>query len=97
MVGTPRGAKARFLKAPVSLSAQDVIEITAAASKPETWTSTQPTQGGKPPVESPFDAGEVCKCGGTMVQRERRVDGAKFLGCSRYPKCRRTLPAKGSD
>ena len=37
--------------------------------------------------------GERCGCGGTMVLRHRRADGAPFWGCSRYPSCRRVLPA----
>jgi len=34
------------------------------------------------------------RCGSAMVRRERRSDGAPFLGCSRYPECRgiRDLP-----
>lgn len=35
-------------------------------------------------------SGSKCSCGGTMVVRRRRSDGHKFLGCSRFPKCRRT-------
>lgn len=31
-----------------------------------------------------------CRCGGTWVERKRRSDGAKFLGCSRFPACRAT-------
>jgi hypothetical protein len=32
-------------------------------------------------------AGSTCICGGTLVVRQRRSDGRRFLGCSRYPKC----------
>jgi hypothetical protein len=31
--------------------------------------------------------GSKCICGGTLVVRQRRSDGKRFLGCSRYPKC----------
>jgi hypothetical protein len=30
------------------------------------------------------------RCGSTMVRRQRRSDGAVFLGCSRFPRCRGT-------
>lgn len=32
------------------------------------------------------------RCGETMVVRRRRNDGARFLGCSAFPRCRNTLP-----
>lgn len=32
------------------------------------------------------------RCGSAMVRRERRADGAAFLGCSTFPACRATLP-----
>lgn len=34
--------------------------------------------------------GDACACGGEWVKRHRRSDGAAFLGCSRFPECRRT-------
>ncbi len=34
-----------------------------------------------------------CECGGTHVLRHRRSDGAAFLGCDRFPTCRRSRPA----
>jgi hypothetical protein len=33
-----------------------------------------------------------CVCGAPMVVRARRRDGARFLGCSTFPSCRRTQP-----
>jgi hypothetical protein len=33
-----------------------------------------------------------CVCGARMVVRARRRDGARFLGCSTFPSCRRTQP-----
>ncbi len=30
-------------------------------------------------------------CNAPMVERERRADGHKFLGCSAFPECRRTV------
>jgi hypothetical protein len=41
--------------------------------------------------EAPSGAGAPCTCGGTLLVRTRRADGTQFLGCSRFPKCRRTL------
>jgi hypothetical protein len=38
------------------------------------------------------DTTVVCSCGAPMVARQRRADGAAFLGCSRYPACRHTQP-----
>jgi len=40
--------------------------------------------------------GQGCPCGGTMLVRTRRADGVKFLGCSRYPQCRRTAGYRSS-
>lgn len=33
-----------------------------------------------------------CDCGGTLVPRKNKKTGHQFLGCSRFPKCRRTAP-----
>ena len=34
----------------------------------------------------------ACECGGTLVPRKNTKTGHRFLGCSRFPKCRRTSP-----
>ena len=73
----PRAAKNLMLKQPVTLSAREVIELTVAAHKPATWVDAVPS-GGR------------CGCGGHMVPRTRKADGEQFLGCSRFPTCRRT-------
>jgi hypothetical protein len=41
-------------------------------------------------------AGPVCRCGAAMVERRRRRDGGRFLGCSTFPACRhtRTIPGE---
>jgi hypothetical protein len=75
-VGGPRGVKHWMLGQPSILRSSDVIVLAAAASKPETW--------------APRLVPEPCPCGGQMVPRTRRTDGHVFLGCSRYPTCRRT-------
>jgi Nuclease-related domain/Topoisomerase DNA binding C4 zinc finger len=75
-VGSPRGIKRWLERLPQTLSRCEVTEIAAAAHKPATWSERL----GR------------CPCGGTMVRRTRRADGAPFLGCSRFPKCRRTWP-----
>ena len=75
-VGSPRGVKDWLRRLPVVLSPHEIIEIAAVASKPSTWV---------------IRVGSPCPCGdGTMVERRRRSDGERFLGCSRYPQCRRT-------
>lgn len=80
-VGTPRGTKSWLQSLPSTLSASEVREIAAAAAKPSTWNRVV------------AKAGDRCECGGEIVSRVRRADGAPFLGCSRYPGCRRTWPA----
>lgn len=35
------------------------------------------------------------RCGESMVVRKRHSDGARFLGCSGFPRCRNTLPFPG--
>jgi hypothetical protein len=76
-VGSPRGVKRWLERLPTKLVNREVIEIAAAAHKPATW-SDRPEVGGQ------------CPCGGTVVHRSRRADGRPFLGCSRFPACRRT-------
>lgn len=43
-----------------------------------------------PAGPAPAHAQRSCGCGGTWVERTRRSDGAKFMGCSRFPACRAT-------
>jgi hypothetical protein len=76
-VGSPRGVRRWMLQLPPRLTENDVIAIAGAASKPATWRDVR-------------SAGDTCPCGGTLVERIRRRNGARFLGCSRYPSCRRT-------
>lgn len=92
-VDSPRGVKRWMLAQPAALDAREVLEIAGAAHKPETWTSADPKvrshnvhQAADPAVQ----AGAPCPCGGILVQRTRRSDGTSFLGCSRFPSCRRT-------
>jgi ribonuclease HI len=33
-----------------------------------------------------------CTCGGTLVPRKNKKKNHRFLGCSRFPECRKTLP-----
>jgi hypothetical protein len=71
-----------MLKQPAVLSSREIIELTAAAAKADTWV------GAPVPVSVP----ERCGCGGHMVRRTRKSDGQPFLGCSHFPTCRRTKP-----
>ncbi len=49
----------------------------------------QPFETGAAGRPRPTASGDRCKCGGTVVDRKRGSDGAPFLGCSRFPACRR--------
>jgi hypothetical protein len=40
-------------------------------------------------------AAPICRCGAVMVERRRRRDGGRFLGCSTFPACRDTQPIPG--
>lgn len=33
-----------------------------------------------------------CDCGGIFVERINKATGQKFLGCNRYPNCKKTKP-----
>ncbi len=52
-----------------------------------------PPRDDDPSTSSPPACG---RCGDTMVVRQRRSDGARFLGCSAFPRCRNTLPLTDS-
>jgi hypothetical protein len=45
---------------------------------------------GRPSVPVVGVVEESCHCGGVWIERRRRADGARFLGCSRFPACRST-------
>jgi hypothetical protein len=48
-----------------------------------------------PPAGDGPVAATVCRCGASMVERRRRRDGGRFLGCSTFPSCRHTRPIPG--
>jgi hypothetical protein len=75
----PRWLRAR----PATLTSAEVTQIASVAHKPSTWVKHGEVPSG--PSE-----GGACECGGTLVVRTRRSDGHRFLGCSAYPRCRRT-------
>jgi hypothetical protein len=58
---------------------EEVFTVARAAHRPQTWTA--------PIVPQP---GDPCGCGGELVRRDHAVDGQPFLGCTRFPRCRRT-------
>ncbi len=98
-VGGPRAVKRWLLEHPQTLTARQVIDIQGAAAKPSTWVPERSRPKGnatarKSPraeaAEPDVGVARPCPCGGEMVLRTRRSDGAPFLGCSRFPKCRRT-------
>jgi hypothetical protein len=78
-VGSPRGVKSWLLELPAVLSEREVLAICGAAHKAGTWRDCP-------------GAGQICPCGGTIVERVRHKDGERFLGCSRFPTCRRSWP-----
>jgi len=81
LVASPRSLRSWLLAAPQTLTPRAVTEIAAAAAKPTTWRGTAGRLGAS------------CSCGGTVVLRRRKKDGHGFLGCSRFPSCRRTWSA----
>lgn len=73
----------KWLRAgPAVLTTAEVTTMASVAHKPSTW------QGGK--GRTGVREGDPCECGGTFVARTRRSDGHRFLGCSEWPRCRRT-------
>jgi hypothetical protein len=84
-VGSPRTVKRWLLGRPAALSSDETRAIQAVAAKPGTW---RPTPAASPGVEQDHRRG--CRCGGELVLRHRKTDGAPFLGCSNFPRCRRT-------
>jgi len=96
-VGPPRGVKRWLLDQPTILRESEVLEIAGAAHEPETWTSKpskMASQDARSAQSQPMSPGQTCPCGGEIVDRSRRSDSAHFLGCSRFPKCRRTWPGR---
>jgi hypothetical protein len=96
VVGSPRWVKQWLLEQPVALSSREVVDIAGAATKPSTWTARAQANhrpaSAKAPGRSDMRPGDPCPCGGEVVVRARRSDGAQFLGCSRFPACRRNWP-----
>ena len=58
---------------------EEVHSVARAAHRPETWTA---------PIRP--QAGDPCGCGGELVPRDSAPDRQPVLGCSSYPRCRRT-------
>jgi hypothetical protein len=64
------------------------------ASSVAVATATRPATSGhvQPRGDEGGSSTAPCVCGAPMVVRARRRDGARFLGCSTFPSCRRTQP-----
>ncbi|MEO8293707.1 MAG: NERD domain-containing protein [Actinomycetota bacterium] len=86
-VGSPTGVRKWLLGQPATLTSREVLEIAGAVSKPDTWTGRAAPRTETRTADATI-AGDPCPCGGTFVERERRSDGAPFLGCSTFPRCR---------
>jgi hypothetical protein len=73
-----------------------VLKRGATALSPATFAAALAgLDGGSVPNSAPGTVArekqrEGCSCGGRWVERQRRSDGARFLGCSRFPACRAT-------
>jgi hypothetical protein len=76
-VGSPREVRNWMLAQPGVLTSSQVINLASAINRPATWRDS-------------VSAGAECSCGGTVVARIRKRDGEPFLGCSNFPRCRRT-------
>lgn len=72
----------------VATAAERIGGTAASVTSPPSEQSSEPTSPPRRSHEAP--AGDRCTCGGEWIVRHRRSDGAPFLGCSRFPKCRRT-------
>jgi hypothetical protein len=44
----------------------------------------------RPSMAAGVRSSERCGCGGHLIERTRKDDGRVFLGCTRFPTCRRT-------
>ena len=66
----------------------------ADQSPPASGATSREATTGKATVPDPAGVAEgamVCpRCGGQMVERRRRSDGNRFLGCAGFPACRHT-------
>jgi Nuclease-related domain len=58
---------------------EEVYSVARAAHRPDTWTA---------PIRP--QAGDPCACGGDLVPRDDVPDRLPVLGCSGFPRCRRT-------
>lgn len=71
----------------------DLLRQVLKAPKPPTpagspTTTPEVAIGGR--AESAPPETRPCKCGDSMVRRNRKSDGAPFWGCSTFPRCRHT-------
>jgi hypothetical protein len=89
-LGSPREVRNWLLDLPELLTTSDVRDLCAVAAKPATWRTTPARSQ---PPGSRKDETVLCSCGGTIVRRVRKKDGLPFLGCSRFPSCRKTWPS----
>jgi hypothetical protein len=79
VTGGPRAGPATIDRSP---------EPASAPLGPDRLDSGGPPAGYEPSAH----AIAICLCGAAMVERRRRRDGKRFLGCSSFPACRHTQP-----
>jgi len=69
-----------------------------AAQTPESIASSvaaDPIEATATPSMAAGVRSERCGCGGHLIRRTRKDDGQPFLGCTRFPTCRRTKTVVG--
>lgn len=51
-----------------------------------------PNDGPYYPIRILPKEGDKCSCGGEYVMRTNRKTGVQFLGCSKFPDCKKSSP-----
>jgi hypothetical protein len=88
---------------PSLVAALDAALVPAAAGKVgpagNGCAELDAVDAGRPALAAapaPSAAPSCDRCGGQMVNRQRRTDGSPFYGCSNFPACRNTKPFDGA-
>jgi hypothetical protein len=70
-------------------SNQSVLIPPKRLTSTQTATRSETTGEFKRSLEG-FIPSDRCECGGNWVKHVNKVNGGKFFGCSRYPRCKNT-------
>lgn len=73
----------------------DTAKPPASPPRPSNPTALPPVKpasirSASTPLSTPSSATAACSCGGREVVRRNGKTGQRFVGCSRYPSCRKT-------